>query len=236
MATVKGEKGLMQQQSKMKNQVEALIVEDQETLEIGAEMLQQINVAIKQVGSVLDPGCDSAYAHWKGLTSHRKTFIDPLTAVKSMLNKKTSTYLTEQERLRVEEEDRVRKKAEAEEKEERERLERLAHQAKAEGDYDEADALQDEADTVFVPATSNVIAPTRIGGTAVSSDYNITVHDTKKLLLAICEGRINIDIDSVVNLKLGSLKTWVKLTKNTKLLNENGCRVEQVRNMKGTGR
>ena len=216
----------------METAVNSLSVQDQVTYERGSELLLSVNAAIKKVDALLDPPCKSAYAAWQANLAHKKKYVLPLETAKKNLSSKLSDYATEMDKRRKQAEEQARIEAEQRENEEKDRLIAEAEMAAEAGDMEAAEEKFMEATTTFIAPAVAVPTFTKAAGTALVSDYQIEVTDIKAFLKEIVEGRVRLDLNELVSLKMGVLKTYIKTTKHMDIP---GLRVREFKSVRGTG-
>ena len=112
------------------------------------ELRDSLKAIEKQIDNTFDHLIESAHKHHKSLVSEKKKHSEPIDIARGIIKKKLFAWEDEQERLRLAEEDRLRK--EAQKKAEDDAL----AAAEAAGSKEEAQAILDapvSAPTVVVP-------------------------------------------------------------------------------------
>ena len=128
------------------SRAETLLVSDNATYLQAGNLLSGFKEIKKQIEAYFKPMKESSYAAWKKICERENEEIAKLAPGISHLNKQMTDYNLEQERLRKEEELRLRREAE---KIEEERRLAAAIEAEKAGSQEEAMAILDEP--VFVP-------------------------------------------------------------------------------------
>lgn len=153
---------------------EALQIQNEDAYRAASEMLLGIKDLLKEIKGTFEPIKTKAHAAWKEVVAQQQKHEEPLLKAETILKSKMGTYYQEQERLRLEEEARLREIARK--KEEEERL-ALAIQAEREGCKEEAEAILEEP--VFIPP---VIAPSitpKVSGIAPRKSWDFEIVNPK---------------------------------------------------------
>ena len=209
-----------EREHKMKNELAVVKVESnslakkiykmeivsQSSLETAVDLLRQIVIVRKRAEGLFDPQIDAAYKTWQISLQQKKTFLAPLLeAEKSIKNKKTE-YELEQERI-------------AEEKLAKEKA-KLAKKLVKTIDEEKIAILNEELDNMVVePVVTN------INGTSRQKDWNIKVADKKKLLSAVINGELDVDIDNLIEIKINELKKYLRRSNKNEIV---GCICEKT--------
>ena len=212
--------------------VNSFSVQDQTTYEQGAELLKSVNTAIKKVDALLDPPCKNAYAAWQATLAHKKVYLTPLETAKKTITNKLSVYATEMEKRRKAAEEEARLEAERLENEQKDRLIAEAEAATETGNIEKAEEKFMEAATTFVAPAVAAVGLGKVAGTALTDEYEIDVTNIKLFLKEVVEGRVRLDLNELVTLKMGVLKTYVKTTKHMDIP---GLKIRVTKKVKGTG-
>lgn len=132
----------------------ALKVIDAGTYKQAGEFVSLRKALKVKIKADLDPICEAANLAHKSATSYRKEQLDKLIPGDNYLNKQMTAWNIEQERLRKEEEDRLRRIAEA--KAEEEQLQAAA-EAEASGNTEEAEEIINEPIYVAPPVVEKSV-------------------------------------------------------------------------------
>lgn len=84
------------------NQARALVIKDQETLNVAKDLLRAIDELKARVDESFDPQIAQAHKLHKSLLAEKKKFADPLDISKALISRKAADYIAEQERIRNE--------------------------------------------------------------------------------------------------------------------------------------
>lgn len=115
VAVVNAEENKLEKEvSLIEQRAEALIVASTADFEDAGEFLKQIKKAQKQVKEYWEPLRVSAKRSYDEVLAHRKEMIDPLDNAERIAKRKVSDYSIEQERKRREQEEAMRRLAQAE--------------------------------------------------------------------------------------------------------------------------
>lgn len=175
----------------LSKQVGSLKVNSQEGLETASglrknlkELLSKIDVTRKNITKPLDEAKKNVMNLFRPIE----------TAIENNLKHVDSliiTYTDGQEKLRAEQELKLRRQAEAEEKKKRDALEERARKAAESGKAEKAAELQQKAAEVQV--TAPTLAPTfqKPSGLSFRENWSAQVVDIKALAKAVAEGRVS---------------------------------------------
>lgn len=153
-------------------QAEALIVSTDDEYKQAAEFGKIIKQKAAVVTDFFKPMKDSAYQAHKAICDREKAMLAPLKNAESIVKKTMGAYVQEQERKKREQEEAIRRAAEAE----RERLLKEAAEKEKAGDADGSEealaeaVVMDEATTFSAPTRS---AP-KVSGVSTAKDWEIT--------------------------------------------------------------
>ena len=155
-------------------QESVLEVGDNADFEIAAALTQRAIAAQKQVVAALDGQITKANKLHKAFTGLRGFFVAPLQTIEHRLKSKQGAYIEEQDRIRRDAEAKARREAAEREEKERARLAKLEEAARARGDEAKAAEFAERQETVMVPpAPVAVPAAPAIKGTSTVSKWKI---------------------------------------------------------------
>ena len=103
-----------------------MVISDQPQYKDAADFLLGVKSLQKKIKETFDPIVDAAHRAHKEATTKRKEHLEPVLMAEGLIKGKMVTYTSEQERLRKEREDKLRRQAEAEEARKRKALEEQA--------------------------------------------------------------------------------------------------------------
>lgn len=188
--------------------IQKMEVVSQETLEVAADLLKNLIIVKKKVETLFDPQIDASYKSWQIALQQKKNFIGPLTEAEKSIKKKTGDYIIEQNR--VLEEKRLKAEEEARKKEEKLKA-KLAKKIEKTEDSETRAILEEQMEnTVVQPETAYMPNAVKVNGMVQQKDWKIEVVDKRKLLKAVLNDEVVVDIDNLVDVKIGVLKTYLK--------------------------
>lgn len=148
----------------------------------------EVNKAIKrQRDAVVEFFRDSkqkAHAAWKAIVAQEKSFTDAIDEVELKIKTAIRTYEAKQERLRREEEKRLREIADAEARKAQETLLAQAQEAQAVGNTTAADAILDFAAQITTASIHITTAAPKTQGVSFRSSWEIGSIDKQALIRA----------------------------------------------------
>jgi hypothetical protein len=197
-------------------------VVNQGSRDLAADVLLKVKQKQKEVENALDPQCKSAYEAWQTALGQKKKYLAPYIEAENELKVRISSYDLGQRRLQEEMSRRAQEEARKEEAKLKAKLEKKAAKAEDRGDTDLAGELRDEIDSVFAPTVVPNLIPEKSTGITSTEDCEITVVDLREALKWLIAS--TLDVDSIVTIKVGPIKSYVKLTKATVLP---GIRIEK---------
>lgn len=201
----------------VKNEIEQfkgtadIVVDNPESFEYAGEIILNGKKILKGITDRFAEPVSAAYKAHKAIKDLQNDLEKPVKAMIADLQSKANAYLTEQDRIRREEQARLDAERRKAEDAERERLRKEAEAAAEKGNAEQAAALKIEAETVvFVPevAVSEVQKTTRTDAGTISAqaDIEITVTDKATLLRVIADqGRFDL-----VEIKEAAIKKFIK--------------------------
>ena len=187
----------------------SIIIANQEAYENAAQVLIDIKSHKKKVEELFGPQAKAAYDAWQTSLAQKKKFMKPLQDAEKVIKEKVSDYEIEQERLERERIEAAAKEAALAEAEMKAELDAQIEEAE---DEEEKEILMESRDEVYVPIVTP--KPTIKKSTALASqkDIKIEVTDPIALLKAVVNGKLNLDINKLVNFKVGVIKSYAKAT------------------------
>jgi ATPase subunit of ABC transporter with duplicated ATPase domains len=200
--------------------VNSVVVSDQTSYEKAAELLVTIREGKKNVIAALDPQRESAWANYQVALNQLKKYKDPYDAAEKVVNGKISDYLIEEKRKEEREQERLNELAEKEAEKQRQKLLKKAGKAKTEERKEE---LEEEAEMVFAVPTQVTSTVTKAEGVAHRFDTKVEIIDMLKLIKAIADGTVRVNVDKLFTAKSSVLKELVDLMG---LKSIPGCKIE----------
>lgn len=93
-------------------QAKGIKITDATTYQMAADILKTVKLQEDAIHEALDPEVDAAHKAHKALTAKRKTYLDPLDAIKAIVKKALVDWDNEQEKIRKEAERKALQEAE----------------------------------------------------------------------------------------------------------------------------
>lgn len=207
--------------SQTQGMVANLVISDQISYDGAAELLLIIKQRYQETMDALDPQREAAYNSYIIARDQRDKYTKPLELLEKQVKEKMSLFLQQQEEKRRIEEKLAREEAEKEAEVIRQKLLAKAKKAKTEEKREE---LEEQAEMVVAHTPSVSLGITATEGTAHRFVDKVTVVDLKKLIWAIANGVVTINVDKLFSVKGSVLDDYVKLTGNTAIP---GCVVDK---------
>lgn len=199
----------------LKQRAETMQIVTLEDYQSSAEMRKILKDLDKNIVAFFEPMKSAASAAHKAICAKENEARKPITEADAIVTKKRTVYYDEQERIRKEAEAKAQREAEEAAKKERDRLLALAVKAEEKGKDEKADSLLEQAEQVYVepvfvaPIVAKTVKLDGGGSTTRIKDVEVTVVNPLLLIQEIAAGRVPI---TVIEVKPGALKTWVKAT------------------------
>lgn len=181
----------VQQRTDIIAECEALKINDQTDVEKSVELERGLKDNKKAIEDGFKPIVEEAHKIHKALTAKRGAFLKPIEDALLLIQRKRNAFLSEQERIRREQEAALLKAQQ--EAEEAERL-RQAELAEMNGDKEGAEAILNEQTTIHVPAAPVFEADTqsKTEGLVTKVIYSAACNDQMALVKAIAGGRTDL--------------------------------------------
>lgn len=158
--------------------VDSIIIETEADYGEAAEYGKRVKAQIKAVKDYWKPLKENAAKAHKEICAREKEMLAPLQEAESTLKGAMSSYLLEQEKKRLEQEERMRRLQEAE----AERLLNEAVESERNGDAEEAAARMEYAETLATASTVVQGKPApKVSGVSASTDWEIESIDVSKV-------------------------------------------------------
>lgn len=173
------EEKLGKQVSTVEMQAEAIAITDAVSYEAAADMLRNIKDVGKKVEEYWEPLRQSTYEAYQNVLTRKKEMVEPLKSAEKILKGKIGTFQLEQERIRREQEEAMRKAAQ----EEADRKLAEALEAQANGDVVGAEYAMAEAEVMDNVATAGRVQSQvpKAKGISTSKTWKITGIDSSKV-------------------------------------------------------
>ena len=173
------------------------LIISEDTCKMAIEYEQGLSSLIKEIDATFDPHIKKAFETHRGLVAEKKKHIEPVEESKRLIKGKRIVYVDEQERLRKEAEAKLQ--AEARRLAEEAAL-RDAIAAEAEGRLEEAEAILDEPVSVPVVTIAKTTPSAGVGG-AIREVWSARIVNKMDVIKAVLAGQASpelIDINMVV--------------------------------------
>lgn len=193
------EQALTREVTDIEFQAESMVVTTDEEYQQAAEFGKTIKQKAAVVTEFFKPMKDSAYQAHKAICDREKTMLAPLKNAETIVKKTMGVYVTEQERKRREQEEALRRAAEAE----RERLLKEAAEKEKAGDADGTEELLAEA--VVMDEATTFSAPTRsapkVAGVSTAKDWEIVEINERAVPVSVA-GAVIRPVDKAAVMRL----------------------------------
>lgn len=193
------EQALTREVTDIEFQAESMVVTTDEEYQQAAEFGKTIKQKAAVVTEFFKPMKDSAYQAHKAICDREKTMLAPLKNAETIVKKTMGVYVTEQERKRREQEEALRRAAEAE----RERLLKEAAEKEKAGDADGTEELLAEA--VVMDEATTFSAPTRsapkVAGVSTAKDWEIVEINDRAVPVSVA-GAVIRPVDKAAVMRL----------------------------------
>ena len=178
------EEKLGEEVSAIELQAESVVIATDEDYSMAGEATSNVKRMQKKVEEYWEPMRVSAKKAYDEVLAHKKEMLDPLKKAEQILKGKMSGYLLEQERKRKEQEEAMRKLAEAE----ADRKLQEAIDASNAGDAAAAEFAMAEAEVYDTAAATSAIAKQtpKAEGVSTSKAWKITAIDSKQVPVEFC--------------------------------------------------
>jgi hypothetical protein len=132
------------------DRVNSIVVNDPDTFQKAGSVVIDLDGLIKKINTYWEDPIKKAHEAHKSLTAKRAEMLKPVEDRKKLLRGKISAYLTEQDRIKREEQRKLDDERRKKEQAEREKLERAAIKAEEKGKIERAEDLRTQAADVYV--------------------------------------------------------------------------------------
>lgn len=199
----------------LKQRAETMQIVTSEDYQSSAEMRKVLKDLDKNIVAFFEPMKKSTHEAWKSVCNKENEARKPITEADAIVSKKRTVWYDEQERIRKEAEAKAQREAEEAAKKERDRLLSLAVKADEKGKDEKAEDLLEQAEQVYVepvfvaPVVAKTVKLDGGGSATRIKDVEVIVVNPLLLIQEIAAGRVPI---TVIEVKPGVLKTWVKAT------------------------
>lgn len=205
---------------KVESEVDAIVVDSKEAFEYASDVVISIDGMVKKIKEFWKEPKEKAYQAHKAISAKESEMLKPLEDRRKALKSNISAYLTEQERLRLEEQ----RKLDAERRAKEAELQKKADEERAKAIAENKPVPVVDTYVPQVIAMPEVQKTTKMEAGTVSGkkDIEITIVDILALVKAIADGKAPI---SIVDISASKLKAFVKLQQLKQL---DGCEIREV--------
>ena len=199
----------------LKQRAESMQVVTPEDWLTSAEFKKTLKDLDKHIVDFFEPMRKTADDAKNAILTKKNEARKPVLAAIDLIDEKRTIYYDKQECIRREVEAKAQREAEEVAKKERDRLLALAVKAEEKGKDEKAEGLLEQAEQVYVepvfvaPTVAKTVKLDGGGSTTRIKDVEVTVVNPLLLIQEIAAGRVPI---TVIEVKAGALKTWVKAT------------------------
>lgn len=189
---------IQQEVSQVELRAKEIIISTEDEYQNAAELAKEIKNKAGFVTDFFKPMKDSAHQAHKAVCDREKGMLKPLQEAEKGLKKAMTVYLQEQERKRLEIEEKMRKEAEVE----KERKLNEAIELEAQGKTEEAEAaVMDAQYTENAVKGTVVMATPKVSGVSNSKDWEIESIDHEKVPVSVIGAEIRpVDEKAVMRL------------------------------------
>jgi hypothetical protein len=226
----------MENESELKNKsltiyehVKDVKVLNQEGYLQAADTLKHIKEWKSKIEAYFAPIKKSAYDTWKGITSKETDALKLINEADLIVRNEVRKYLTEQERIRKEEQAKLEREAAEKARKEQEALLKKAEQAEIKGKTEKAEELLEKAENVYaepVFAAKTVDKTTKLdnGSITMLRDVEVAIIDRGAFL----RFAINNLPEAIIDINTTKLKKYIKDMKIKTLI---GVAIKEVSNV-----
>jgi len=217
----------------LKSEIELIaysfVVNSPASYEEAGKTMIALNDLLSKIKNYWKPLKEKAYEAHKIITSKENEMINPVEERKKILSAKISSYLTEQSRIKMEEQRRLDVERLAQEKVEMERLEKESKEAENNWELKKAAELKNQSENVYIPPSivqSEIkkIVTMDTGTMSVKKDIEVEIINVSDILRHIISGKLPTSIIEIKELKL---KQFLKMSGIMEL---SGCNIREVIN------
>ena len=194
--------------------------------EMAYEFCKGIKTAKQQVEDVLGKQVKAAHESWKIALTIKNQYMEPFEKAERTVKNKITAYELEQERIEEQRRQEALKQQQKQEAALHRALDKKIAAAEKKGNVDLAEELELEKNMTVVPIMEIEPVLSSIKGKASQKDYKVTVTDPNKLLQSVLKKEVQINLDKLVTIKVGAIKSFVKATGIVRIP---GCIIEETK-------
>lgn len=166
-------------------QAKRLVIDVQADYEQAARLMSWTKNNLKQGEAITKPFVKSAHEAHKAAKAWENELLQPLKDAYEIARKKSTTWYTAQERIRLEKERQAREEAEAIEEANKKAIEEVAKEAEKEGDIAKAEEIRAKKEEVFIPVAKE--ESVKVAGQSYRSNWKARITDKSKIPLEFME-------------------------------------------------
>ncbi len=188
----------------------SIMIVDEVTRELATEFRSNVRKTVKAIEAELRPDIDAAHTLHKNLLSRLQKLTAPFKEAQSIVDKEIGRDLLERDRIRQEEERKVRIEAGAERKRQEAVLAVEVAERIEEGDMEAAEVLSDVQvvvePSIPVPETQKTVM-SEAGSTTVRRDIKVELVDKLLVIEAVAAQKLPIIL---LDVNMGAAKRYAK--------------------------
>lgn len=193
-------------------QATALVVTDQDSYAAAGEVAKALKSLEKEIVDFFEPMRISTKAAYDAVNDKKKKELAPVVEAMGIVRQTMNDFIQEQDRIRKAAEAKARAEAEEQARKDRERLEKQAMAAMEKGKDEKAETLMEQAANVYaepvaIAPTVDKTVKTAAGNITQAKELQITVVDLVAFLSEIVKRNM---APTMIDVKAGPLKAWVK--------------------------
>ena len=194
--------------------------------EMAYEFCKGIKTAKQQVEDVLGKQVKAAHESWKIALTIKNQYMEPFEKAERTVKNKITAYELEQEKIEEQRRQEALKQQQKQEAALHRSLDKKIATAEKRGNVDRVEELELEKNMTVIPIMEIEPVLSSIKGKASQKDYKVTVTDSNKLLQSVLKKEVQINLDKLVTIKVGVIKSFVKATGIVRIP---GCIIEETK-------
>jgi len=208
------EKELTHEITASTKKVSEIVVTDQASFQVASNAIIDLDKIIKRIKEYWSDPKKKSYDSWKAICNKENEMVGVVELKRKEINGKIRSFLTEQERQRRIEQEKLDAERRAQEEKERAKLAKAAEKAEEKGKIEKAEELREKAENVFIAPA--IVQPevekttrTDTGTVSTVKDIEIEITDIKEVLKQIVDGKIPTAVVTISESKLKAhIKSW----------------------------
>jgi hypothetical protein len=200
---------------------QALVIKTADDALKAVDFLKRIKEAKAKLDAFFDPQNKAAYNTWQIGLNHKKEYMTPLITAEKLIKEKKTMFDLAQEEAAEKERQKIEDAARKKEEQIKAKLQKKIDKT---SDEETKAILEEQKESVHVQREAGMVE-TKTEGSAKQADYSVEVHNTAALLRAILDEEIQLKLDNIVEIKIKSIKDFIKITNIT---NIPGCTIKKT--------